>query len=45
VKTSRTEPRVYPGPAIGQDNEYVLKELLGLSDERYAALVAQQVIY
>jgi benzylsuccinate CoA-transferase BbsF subunit len=45
VKTSRTEPRINPGPSIGQDNEYVLKELLGLSDERYDELVAQEVIY
>jgi len=45
VKTSRTEPRIHPGPWIGQDNEYVLKELLGLSRERYAELVEDQVIY
>ena len=45
VKTSRTEARINPGPSIGQDNDYVLKELLGLSDERYRDLVEQQVIY
>jgi crotonobetainyl-CoA:carnitine CoA-transferase CaiB-like acyl-CoA transferase len=45
VKTSRTEPRIDPGPAIGQDNEYVLKQLLGLSEERYRELVEQEVIY
>ncbi|MBW2289793.1 MAG: CoA transferase [Deltaproteobacteria bacterium] len=45
VKTSRTEPRINPGPAIGQDNEYVLKQLLGLSEERYRELVEQEVIY
>jgi benzylsuccinate CoA-transferase BbsF subunit len=45
VKTSRSEPRINPGPWIGQDNEYVLKELLGLSEERYRELVEQEVIY
>ncbi len=45
VKTSRTEARVRPGPAIGQDNEYVFKELLGLSEERYRQFMEEQVIY
>jgi benzylsuccinate CoA-transferase BbsF subunit len=45
VKMSRTEADVSPGPAIGQDNEHVFKELLGLSDERYRDLVETQVIY
>ncbi len=45
VKTSRTEPDVRPGPAIGQDNDTVFKELLGLSEERYRRLVEKQVIY
>ncbi|MFN8628485.1 MAG: CoA transferase [Candidatus Binatia bacterium] len=45
VKTSRTEAKVSPGPAIGQDNDYVFTELLGLSAERYQELIAQQIIY
>ncbi|MEE8385526.1 MAG: CoA transferase [Dehalococcoidia bacterium] len=45
VKTSRTEARVRPGPWIGQDNEYVFQELLGLSEDRYAELVEEEVIY
>lgn len=45
VKTSRSAPAVRPGPALGQDNEYVFKELLGLSGQRYADLVARQVIF
>ncbi len=45
MKTSRSEPRINPGPFIGQDNEYVLKELLGLSEERYRELVEREVIY
>ena len=45
VKTSRTEPRIRPGPAIGQDNEHVLKGLLGVPQADYEQLVAEQVIY
>jgi len=45
VKMSRSEPAVRPGPALGQDNEYVFKELLGLPEERYADLIARQVIF
>jgi benzylsuccinate CoA-transferase BbsF subunit len=45
VKTSRTEANVRTGPRIGQDNDYVFTELLGLTDERYRELVAAQVIH
>ena len=45
VKTSRTEADVRPGPAIGQDNDHVFRELLGLSEERYRTLIEEQVIY
>ena len=45
VKTSRTEARVEPGPAMGRDNEYVFKELLGIPEERYRQLVEDQIIY
>ena len=45
VKTSRTEADVKPGPAIGQDNDRVFKELLGLPDERYRRLIDDEVIY
>lgn len=45
VKTSRSEARVRPGPAIGQDNEAVFKGLLGLSESRYRELVEREVIY
>jgi benzylsuccinate CoA-transferase BbsF subunit len=45
VKLSRTPAEVRTGPWIGQDNERVFKQLLGMSDERYDALVDQQVIY
>lgn len=45
VKTSRSKVVVRPGPRIGQDNEYVFRQLLGMPDERYRQLVAAQVIY
>jgi benzylsuccinate CoA-transferase BbsF subunit len=45
VKTSRTEASVRPGPVMGQDNDYVFKELLGLSEKRYRQLIEEQVIY
>ena len=32
-------------PRVGEDNEYVFKELLGLGDAEYERLVADQVIY
>lgn len=45
VKMSHSRPEVRPGPAIGQDNQYVFKELLGLSEERFCDLVQRRVIY
>jgi benzylsuccinate CoA-transferase BbsF subunit len=45
VKMSRTQARVRPGPVIGHDNERVFKGLLGVSDDDYERLVAEQVIY
>lgn len=45
VKLSYSPVTVRPGPVIGQDNEHVFKNILGLSDERYDELVEQKVIY
>ena len=45
VKTSRTEADVQPGPRMGRDNDFVLKQLLGVTEERYQQLVEQQIIY
>ena len=45
VKTSVSEASVAPGPYIGQDNERVFRDLLGMPEERYRELVAEQVIY
>jgi benzylsuccinate CoA-transferase BbsF subunit len=44
VKLSRTTPEIRPGPAMGQDNERVLRGLLGLSLTDYEHLVAEGVI-
>ncbi len=45
VKTSTTEAKVHPGPWIGQDNERVFKEILGMPAEKYEKLVADEVIF
>ena len=45
VKTSKTEPNVQPGPAIGRDNDLVFKEILGLEEKRYRRLIDEEVIY
>ena len=44
VKCSRTRPAIRPGPAVGQDNDLVFQELLGLSEARYRDLIARKVI-
>lgn len=45
IKASRRPVEVRPGPAIGQDNDYVFREILGLSERRIRQLVADEVIY
>jgi benzylsuccinate CoA-transferase BbsF subunit len=45
VKMSRSTPLVRPGPAIGQDNERVLKGLLGVSDAEHERLVVAEVVF
>jgi benzylsuccinate CoA-transferase BbsF subunit len=45
VKTSRSQIEVRTGPRIGQDNEHVFKEILGIPEDRYDQLVGAQVIY
>ena len=44
--TFRGVPQVWRrgSPSLGEDNEYVYKTLLGLSDDDYARLEAEQVI-
>ena len=38
-------PRLHEAPALGDDNDYVFKELLGLSAAEMDRLVEQKVIY
>lgn len=45
VKTSRSEAKVGPGPIMGQDNDHVFLDLLGLPEDTYRKLVADEVIY
>lgn len=45
VKLSHSPVTVRPGPWIGQDNEHVFKQILGLSDETYADFVERKIIY
>ena len=45
VKLSRSQPDIRPGPYIGQDNDHVFRDILGLSEERYQALIEAKVIY
>lgn len=45
VKNSGYQAAIKPGPSIGQDNEHVFKDILGIADERYQQLVADEVIY
>ena len=43
-KTSDTQFRILrPAPTLGEANEYVLKDLLGMSDERFNSLVEAEI--
>jgi len=45
VKLSESEVEVRPGPVIGQDNEKVFKQILGMSDAEYDEAVEREIIY
>jgi benzylsuccinate CoA-transferase BbsF subunit len=45
VKNSGYRAAIKPGPSIGQDNEQVFKGILGMSEQRYQQLIADEVIY
>ncbi|MCK0508123.1 CaiB/BaiF CoA transferase family protein [Aromatoleum anaerobium] len=45
VKTSRSHPEIHPGPIIGQDNERVFKQILGVSAAEYERLTREKIIY
>jgi crotonobetainyl-CoA:carnitine CoA-transferase CaiB-like acyl-CoA transferase len=45
LKLSRSEDAVkYPGPMMGEHNEYVLREILGYDDERIMEIVAADIL-
>ena len=39
------EPRITAAPVLGQHNDYVYGELLGLSDDEVAKFIEEQIIY
>ena len=39
------EPRITAAPVLGQHNDYVYGELLGLSDDEVAQFIEEQIIY
>ncbi len=45
VKSNKFVAAVRPGPMIGQDNDHVFKDLLGLPEERYRDLIEREIIY
>lgn len=45
VKMSRSRPTVRSGPSIGEDNDYVFRELLGLSKTCCEDLIERNIIY
>ncbi len=45
VKYSASEASVAPGPRLGQDNEHVFRELLGVPADEYEQFVDGQIIY
>jgi benzylsuccinate CoA-transferase BbsF subunit len=45
VKMTGAHPDIQPGPMMGCDNEYVFKELTGICETRYRALVEDEIIF
>ena len=44
-KSSAMQPAFKHAPLLGQDNYYVFHDLLGMSDEEFARLAGEEVIY
>lgn len=45
VKTRFAAPPLATGPAMGQDNDFVFRNILGMPENEYAQLVEKQVIF
>jgi crotonobetainyl-CoA:carnitine CoA-transferase CaiB-like acyl-CoA transferase len=43
-RLSKTPPSVRPAPLLGQDTDYVLREVLGYSEQEVTALREKQVL-
>jgi crotonobetainyl-CoA:carnitine CoA-transferase CaiB-like acyl-CoA transferase len=43
-KMTKTPGHVFPAPCLGQDNEYVYKKILGVSNEEYQQLIQDEHI-
>jgi crotonobetainyl-CoA:carnitine CoA-transferase CaiB-like acyl-CoA transferase len=41
---TKTPGHVFPAPCLGQDNEYVYKKILGVSNEEYQQLIQDEHI-
>lgn len=45
IKLMDMMPRInYPAPTLGQDNESILKDMVGITDKEYQELIAKKVI-
>ena len=45
IRFSKTPPKFWkPGPCLGEDNEYVYKEILGFTDDNIADMLVEGAI-
>ncbi|MDD5289340.1 MAG: CoA transferase, partial [Dehalococcoidales bacterium] len=44
-KMSASQPKFEPAPLLGEHNDYVFRELLGMSDDEIAELIINEIIY
>ena len=44
-KSNATQPAFKHAPLLGQDNYYIFHDVLGMSDEEFARLVGEEIIY
>ncbi len=44
ARLSKTSYKLRPSPLLGEHNEFVLCELLGISDEEFVELVQEKVL-
>ncbi|MBM2827024.1 MAG: hypothetical protein HW403_1088 [Dehalococcoidia bacterium] len=44
IRSTAMEPRYLPAPLIGEHNEYVLREIVGLSDDEIQRLMDEEIV-